>query len=314
VVTIVSSVDPATPSDPLDTVEGGDVVLSLLGGRCTLVPDVACDPDADACPDGTFCSPATLTCTYISPGACAENRDCREDARCTSQPIVVAQTVADTDDDGIPDEVDNGPPTPNPLQEDLDRDAAGDACDASSHGCPHEPLAGCKAPVENGKSQLDVKNLSPDKRDLLQWKWQPGAATLTSEFGDPTFASDVRLCVYDGASATFVAGMIAPAGGNCAGKPCWKSLGTRGFKYADKELSPTGVQSVQLSAGAAGKAKIIVKAKGVALDPPSLPFTGPVLVQLSAAGGACFEAEFAASGFAKNTAEQFKAKGGAPAP
>lgn len=124
----------------------------------------------------------------------------------------------------------------------------------------------------------------------------------------------MRICLYDGAAKTFAGGVIAPAGGTCAGKPCWKSLGTRGFKYGDKLLTPTGVDGIMLLTGAAGKAKIVARAKGLPLDPPALPFAGPVLVQLSIDGGACFAAEYQPGGFVKNQAGLFKAKGGAPPP
>ena len=228
-VRVVGTIDPATPSDPLDVPEESTVFTSP-GGRCSVDPPVACDPAADLCAEGTFCSPATLVCTLVEPGACADEDDCPDASTCEVQPIVVAKGVADADDDGIPDDSDNCPSAPNPLQDDVDGDGAGDACDLSSHGCPHLPLAGCKAPVANGKSLLDVKDKSPDKRDLLVWTWQPGDATLVSDFGDPVNGSDVRVCIYDGASPSFVAGTIAPAGGTCAGKPCWKPVGTKGFQ------------------------------------------------------------------------------------
>ena len=56
------------------------------------------------------------------------------------------------------------------------------------------------------------------------------------------------------------------------------------------------------------------KLKGERIDVPALPFTGPVLVQLSADGGSCFEAEYQPGDFVKNDANQFSANGGAPAP
>jgi len=43
-------------------------------------------------------------------------------------------TPTDTDDDGIPDEVDNCPTTPNPDQLDTDGDGIGDACEAGGGG------------------------------------------------------------------------------------------------------------------------------------------------------------------------------------
>lgn len=313
VTSVVGTVDPATPSDPLD-VPQESTVFTAPGGRCSIVPAVACDPSADACPAGSFCSPATLACTLNHPGACADGDDCPTGSTCEEQPIVVAKGVADVDSDGIPDDSDNCPDAPNPLQEDVDRDGAGDACDASSHGCPHEPLVGCKAPVAEGKSTLDVKDGANDKGDLLAWKWIAGDATALADLGDPVGASNVRICLYDGPAAAFAGGVIAPAGGTCAGKPCWKSLGTRGFKYKDKDLTPTGVDSITINTGAAGKAKIVAKAKGLPLDPPALPFAGPVLVQLSIDGGACFAAEYQAGGFTKNQPGLFKAKGGAPVP
>ena len=71
---------------------------------------------------------------------------------------------------------------------------------------------------------------------------------------------------------------------------------------------------MKLKAGVAGKAAIQVQAKGAHTSVPSLPFSGPVLVQLSIAGGACFEAEYQPAAFTKNEAGAFAAKGGAPVP
>ncbi len=50
----------------------------------------------------------------------------------TSSAIIAPPTDTDTDDDGIPDDEDNCPLTPNPLQVDLDGDGVGDDCD----NCP----------------------------------------------------------------------------------------------------------------------------------------------------------------------------------
>ncbi len=312
VVTVIGPVDPATPSDPLAT-EQSSQLFTAPGGRCSDL--VACDPMADTCARGTFCSPATSTCTLLEPGTCVGDDDCPPDTVCASQPVVAAVTTADADDDGVPDDLDNCPAVPNPLQEDVDGDGTGDACDRVSHGCPLVPLTGCKTPIVEGKASLVIKDAAADKSDALTWKWARGEATSVTDFATPATSSDVRLCIYDGPAPTLVAGMIAPAGGTCAGKPCWKVTGGgKGYGYKDKLGTPTGVQSVKLKAGAAGKAAIQVQAKGVHVDVPSLPLTGPVLVQLSAESGACFEAAYQPGSFAKNEPGAFKATGGAPVP
>jgi hypothetical protein len=226
---------------------------------------------------------------------------------------VVALTAADTDDDGIPDGVDNCVAAPNPLQEDVDADGTGDACDRVSHDCPLVPLVGCKVPVAPLAASLAIKDKTPDKGDALQWKWPQGAATAFADFGAPGVTSKVRLCLYDGASPALVAGAVVPPAGTCGGKPCWKQSGVdKGWGYKNKLAKPTGVTAMKLKAGVAGKAQIQVQAKGDLVDVPALPLAGPVLVQVSADGGECFEAAYQSADFTKNGAGQFQAKGGAP--
>lgn len=309
VTTVISAVDPATPTDPL-VIEERSSVFTSPGGRCSLDPPVACDPAADTCPEGTFCSPATVVCTQIQPGACFDDSDCPAGSVCEEQPIVVGTTVADADDDGVPDDLDNCPIDPNPFQYDTDGDGTGDACDQVSHECPPAPLPGCALPIQADASVLVIKDKEKDSADAIVWKWSKGAATLTSDFGNPAENDDhaVRLCIYDGASPALVMGAVAPAAGICAGKPCWKPTGSKGFAYKDKFATPEGLQVVKLKSGEAGRSKLLAKGKGADLAMPSLPLEGPVVVQLSAEGGACFEATYTTP--LKNDATQYKAKGG----
>ena len=99
---------------------------------------------------------------------------------------------------------------------------------------------------------------------------------------------------------------VAPAGGTCAGKPCWKPSGA-GFKYGDKELTPDGLSKISLKPGAAAKAKISVGGKSTNLPMPALPLTTPVKVQLGRSDGAlCWETTFSSA--KTNQADRFSAK------
>ena len=166
--------------------------------------------------------------------------------------------------------------------------------------CSPTPLLGCAAPTVAGKSALAVKVKDPlgDAGNGLQWKWQRGPA---SPFGDPVHADDYVLCVYgdaDGA-APLIVQAVAPAGGTCGSRACWKPTGT-GVKCADVDRSPEGMSSVALGATAGGEGKIVVKARGTNFGPPALPVTPPIKVQLQGAHGVCWETTFTAAGVQRN--------------
>ena len=170
-------------------------------------------------------------------------------------------------------------------------------------GCTAAPADGCRLPAVAGKAVLTVKDNAVDGRDLLSWRWLKGSATTIADFGDPVNGDGYFLCVYDGAAR--VSSMSLPAGGLCAGKPCWAAKKT-GFGYRDKELTPDGALVATLKAGTEGKAMIVVTGKGVPLETPDPSiFTGPIRVQLQRAdGGICFEAEYGAP-FKKNKSGTF---------
>lgn len=189
----------------------------------------------------------------------------------------------------------------------------GDCCDGScqldvtgttcNDGNPCTRLDSCTAGVCAGVAapeptcraattvRLQIKNGSPDRRDALAWKWQRGDATALSDFGDPVNATDYTLCVYDTSAGTPQIALRAeiPHGGQCHNKPCWKPSGSTGFKYADRDLTPSGIKSLQLKAGSAGAASVAVKGQGDRLQPP-LPFhqDPSVTIQLRNSLGACW--------------------------
>jgi hypothetical protein len=191
------------------------------------------------------------------------------------------------------------------------------------------PLTGCKLPTLPQKAQLKIKDKVDDTKDRLQWKWVKGAATTKAEFNDQFGNTPLeddgplyQLCVFADAvdnptpiaRASVRADALLPTSCNLLSskKSCWKE-NTPGYKYGNKDLTPLGVQKVNLKSGIAGKAKILVKGKGRPLELPTgaYPLTMPIKVQLSN-GQTCWEANY--STFKKNEfdpdsgTKQFKAK------
>jgi hypothetical protein len=225
--------------------------------------------------------------------------------------VIAVSGVADTDGDGVPDDFDNCPALANPAQADTDGDGVGDVCDATPSGCDPAPRAGCRLPTTAFKAFLLVNDNATDKKDKLVWKWVKGEATTVADLGDPTATDAYALCVYDDGGAMLTAAAEAPAAGNCAGRPCWIAKGTKGFVYKDVALTPHGLLKAVLRSGDAGKAKMVVKGKGVALPDLALPLALPVVVQLQRQGSSqCWEATYDGAGVIRNEAGHFKAKAG----
>jgi CSLREA domain-containing protein len=159
--------------------------------------------------------------------------------------------------------------------------------------CGVVPLLGC-APALSRKSSVVLKPGKTPKAASLVWKWIGSAAVAAGNFGDPTTTSTYALCVLDHVSGAPISelGASVPAGGTCGTKPCWSASPTE-FKYTSKTLSPSGVQSLVLKAGAAAKGSITFKSKGSLLAVPALPFKPPALVQLvDTHTGRCWEAQY----------------------
>jgi len=170
--------------------------------------------------------------------------------------------------------------------------------------CPPTPDSGCRLPVQPGAAQVQLADKSPNSKDRLQWKWNKGALTTVGDFGSPTSTTDYVLCVYD--AGNLVALTRIPAGGTCAGRPCWQAKST-GFSYKDKDLTPDGIAQLTLKAGATGKAKIQVKGSRDNLPMPTLPLDLPVVVQLRNSDGVCWGSTFSAPAV-KNEAANYKDK------
>jgi len=166
------------------------------------------------------------------------------------------------------------------------------------HTCGSAPVSGCQ-PAATQRAQLSLGN------GKLSWKWTSSGAVVPSDFGHPLTTTQYLLCLYDSFGEKLSGGV--PAGGTCGTQPCWKVLGTVGFKYADKAGTPDGLTKVVLKAGGAGHGKLQVQGGGTNLPLPMLPLTTPVRAQLlQSNSGTCWEATYSTA--TTNSATKFKAK------
>ena len=126
------------------------------------------------------------------------------------------------------------------------------------------------------------------------------ASLAAADFGDPVAGgTSYAVCLYDEYGAGIGGFTLNAAGGGCGApaKPCWRGLGTVGFRYADRDGTEHGVKRVLLRGGPAGTGKALVKARLVPGRsrsglPPGMPLrlVGDILatVQLTNSDGACF--------------------------
>jgi hypothetical protein len=156
-------------------------------------------------------------------------------------------------------------------------------------------------------------------KDKLAWRWGKGDAPPAA-FGTPAdrCGAGFALCLYDSIagvpSASFAARVAG--GGTCDGRPCWTTLGgtpVKGFKFKDRTLAQSGIQSLLLRGGRPGSDKISLNGKGTALPlaPPAptsyFRHEGDVIVQLVSDDGACWESRFGPADARVNSPGSYKA-------
>jgi hypothetical protein len=164
----------------------------------------------------------------------------------------------------------------------------------------------CRTPAVGGRARILLKdNAADDAKDRLQWRWLKGAATDTTEFGDPINLHTYELCLYGGGS--LVASATAPVDATCNGASCWRQSG-RGFRYRNPTGTPDGLRTIILEAGGNGAARIVVQGKGAALAMPDLTtLASPLTVQLKRAGSTtCWGATYSFPPALRNDGAIFK--------
>lgn len=271
----------ATVSDVIRTGAVNGVCIGPPCGDGLLDPGEDCDDGNNI--NGDCCS---ASCTAEPDGG-----SCDDDNVCTSGDQCVSGACA-----GSP--VANGSPCDDGSL------CTDDSCQSGACVGVATPAVGCKVPTLPLKSQLVMKDKTPDKGDQVVWKWTKGQATTFGELGDPTGSDNYQLCIYDAASSLVFSGRF-PAGGSCAGVACWKTIAGKGYAYKDKLRTPDGMEKLSLTSGIAGAAKISAKGKAEHLNMPALGLTPPIVAQLRGAG-TCWEATYSAP--LTNTSLQFKAK------
>jgi hypothetical protein len=145
--------------------------------------------------------------------------------------------------------------------------------------------------VQASQGGLAVR-IGPTRRTIA-WSWRRGPALPIGSLGNPMAAGGTTyaICIRDDAGALVFRQEVAP-GGTCAGRPCWRTLGGRGFVYKNARAADAlGVLRV-VASGRTGS-QVAATLKGSAAFAP-LPPASPLTLQLEATSGACFSATLGA--------------------
>jgi hypothetical protein len=239
-----------------------------------------------------------LTYTCVPPGSgdrAGIDRD--EDTYLDSDEIDAGSDPADPG--SIP-----GVPTATPTQTPTSTQTPTMTPTQPTSQCGSTPPPVCKAP---GKSKLVIRGIAG--KEAVQFKWLNGEQTDPGEIGNPaTGGTDFSLCMYSGVSPSLIMDVGPIVQAACGTAPCFKTTAS-GYRYKDTTAGNEGVHVMVLKAGTAGKAKMIVKAKGGNVPLPNMSPSGltlPVQVVLQNDQGECWSATYTTP--IRNDSSLFKAK------
>ena len=168
-----------------------------------------------------------------------------------------------------------------------------------SGSCAATPVTACN---EAPKAHLKIRNTGVASKNQLRWKWFKGTVNA-GDFDDPTASTSYAVCVYkDGA---LVAAVDIEPGSN------WAPI-SAGFEYKHPTATNADGLFKAIVKEGSGRAKILIKAKGVNLTVPAPPLdsTTNVVMQMVKGGDSgteCWESTFTAP-YIKDEASVFKDK------
>ena len=120
------------------------------------------------------------------------------------------------------------------------------------------------------------------------------AASGTVPAFDPTTTDDMGVCAYQ--NGRRILKLVAPAGGLCAGVPCWTGTFASGLEYDDPDATPDGIRRAQVSGTGvkllAKGQELMTSAQGVPDTLTLGPLGPPLLVQVHAGNGTCSESTY----------------------
>jgi hypothetical protein len=140
-----------------------------------------------------------------------------------------------------------------------------------------------------------ISDRTPDSRDSMLLIGRD--STIPSvELGDPVRTTVYNLCIYDDSAGVPVLawGAEVPPLSDCSGRrPCWRTLGSRGYFYLDASGAHSGIRVIFLfhNLGQPRMARVLVSARGANVVPPGLPMEQDpmVRVQIKNSEGFCWE-------------------------
>jgi Tol biopolymer transport system component len=284
---------------PLSQLTTNDTIF-VGAGRCREeFSSEACSDDTD-CDNGGFCGESGL-CQRLH-GSCFAAPDCPQGSVCDKSLLIA--TARDSDGDELVDPFDNCREIANVLQEDLDSDGVGDACDIETCGngipegseecddgnatpgdgcesdCTATPAAG--GPVSAKKLIVKDKDGAPDKRKVALLSVDGSISPPAPTNPDAPTQAGASLQIFNPTTLETDTYSL-PTG-------LWSGLGnpegSAGYKYKDTTLSQGPCKVALLKAG---KLKAVCKGSQIGFTLDELAQTSMAATFTFGSSGLCME-------------------------